>query len=95
MLGFAHTYPPGFAVGGSGALTDSLIHCLTDNGAELRNDSEVLQVLVEWDAQLAFALRAETQSVQERQWSAKFIPGSSAILLRDSILRSSNTPKIL
>jgi phytoene dehydrogenase-like protein len=47
MPGFIHTYAPGIAVGGSGALVDALIRCLTDKGAELRSNSEVVKVLVE------------------------------------------------
>jgi phytoene dehydrogenase-like protein len=47
MPGFVHAYPPGVAVGGSGALVDALIRCLEDHGAALRNNSQVIKVLVE------------------------------------------------
>jgi phytoene dehydrogenase-like protein len=46
MPGFVHTYPSGVPVGGSGALVEALIRCLTAHGAELRNNSEVEKVLV-------------------------------------------------
>jgi phytoene dehydrogenase-like protein len=47
MPGFVHTYPPGVPVGGSSALPDALIRCLTDHGADVRKQSEVVQILVE------------------------------------------------
>ncbi len=46
MPGFVHTYPSGVPVGGSSALVDALIRCLTAFGAELRNNAEVEKVLV-------------------------------------------------
>jgi phytoene dehydrogenase-like protein len=47
MPGFVHTYPSGVPVGGSAALTESLIRCLKANGAELRASAEAEKVLVE------------------------------------------------
>jgi phytoene dehydrogenase-like protein len=46
MAGFAHTFPWGVPVGGSGALVDAVVRCLRSHGAELRTDAEVEQVLV-------------------------------------------------
>jgi len=46
MAGFAHTYPWGVPVGGSGALTRALVRCLKFYGAEFRTESEVEKVLV-------------------------------------------------
>lgn len=46
MAGFAHTFPWGIPVGGSGALTDALVRCLDAHGAEFRTDAEVEKVLV-------------------------------------------------
>lgn len=45
MAGFAHTFPWGVPVGGSGALVQSLVRCLQSHGAELRTDAEVEKVL--------------------------------------------------
>ena len=47
MAGFAHSYPWGIPVGGSGALTDALVRCLTSYGAEFRTECEVERVRVE------------------------------------------------
>ncbi|MBR0755277.1 NAD(P)/FAD-dependent oxidoreductase [Bradyrhizobium jicamae] len=47
MPGMVHTYPIGIPVGGSGALVDALIRCLTAHGAEFRDRSDVTKVLVE------------------------------------------------
>lgn len=44
---FVHAYPSGVPRGGSGALTQALIRCLEDHGAELRLGSEVEKVLTE------------------------------------------------
>lgn len=46
MAGFAHTFPWGVPVGGSGALVDALVRCLEFHGAELRTSAEVEKVLV-------------------------------------------------
>jgi len=46
FLGFMETYGIGVAVGGSGALTASLIRCIEDHGGEVRNNSSVSQVIV-------------------------------------------------
>jgi phytoene dehydrogenase-like protein len=46
MPGFVHTYPSGIPVGGSGALVEALIRCLTAHGAAFRKNSEVDKVLV-------------------------------------------------
>jgi phytoene dehydrogenase-like protein len=46
MAGFAHTYPWGIPVGGSGALVSALVRCLEHHGAEFRTGSEVEKVLV-------------------------------------------------
>ena len=47
MPGMVHRYPSGIPRGGSGALVDALVRCLTHYGAEFRTGSEVEQVLVE------------------------------------------------
>jgi len=47
MPGMVHTYPIGVPVGGSGALVDALIRCLKSYGAEFRDRSDVVKVLVE------------------------------------------------
>lgn len=47
MPGFVHNYPSGFPVGGSGALVDALVRCLTHYGAEFRTSADVEKVLVE------------------------------------------------
>lgn len=46
MAGFAHTFPWGIPVGGSGALVDALLRCLDFHGAEWRTGSEVEKILV-------------------------------------------------
>ncbi|HEX3971032.1 MAG TPA: NAD(P)/FAD-dependent oxidoreductase [Stellaceae bacterium] len=46
MPGFVHTYPSGIPVGGSAALVEALIRCLTAHGAELRKNSEVEKVTI-------------------------------------------------
>lgn len=47
MPGFVHTYTPGIPVGGSVALADSLVRCLTHHGAEFRKDAAVSKILTE------------------------------------------------
>jgi len=47
MAGFAHMFPWGIPVGGSGALVTALVRCLETYDADLRTDSEVEKVLVE------------------------------------------------
>jgi phytoene dehydrogenase-like protein len=47
MPGFVHTYPPGLPKGGSGMLVESLIRCLKDSDAELRESAEVSKILTE------------------------------------------------
>lgn len=46
MAGFAHSYPWGVPLGGSGALVDALVRCLEDNGAEFQTDTTVEKVLM-------------------------------------------------
>ncbi len=46
MAGFAHTFPWGVPVGGSGALVTALVKCLDHHGAEFRTKAEVEKVLV-------------------------------------------------
>jgi phytoene dehydrogenase-like protein len=46
MAGFAHRFPWGIPVGGSGALVDSLVKCLRHHGAEFRTGADVRRVLV-------------------------------------------------
>ena len=46
MAGFAHTFPWGIPIGGSGALVDALVRCLQFHGAEFRTGTEVEKVLV-------------------------------------------------
>lgn len=46
MAGFAHAYPWGVPVGGSGKLTEALIMCLQSYGAEFRTHALVEKVLV-------------------------------------------------
>jgi phytoene dehydrogenase-like protein len=45
MPGIIHTYGVSQPVGGSGGLTDSLVRCLEANGAEIRTNAEVAQIL--------------------------------------------------
>jgi phytoene dehydrogenase-like protein len=47
MPGMVHTYPIGIPVGGSGALVDALMRCLTQYGAEFRDKSPVEKVVTE------------------------------------------------
>ena len=47
MPGMVHTYPIGVPVGGSGALVDALMRCLTHFGAAFQKDTPVAKVLVE------------------------------------------------
>lgn len=47
LSGMMHAHPPGVPVGGSGALVDSLLRCLSSYGAEFRADSTVDKVVVE------------------------------------------------
>lgn len=47
MPGMVHRHPIGIPVGGSGALVDALIACLTEYGGELRDQVHVEKVLVE------------------------------------------------
>lgn len=44
MAGFAHTFPWGVPVGGSGALVAALARCLEAHGAEFRTEAEVERV---------------------------------------------------
>jgi phytoene dehydrogenase-like protein len=46
FLGFMETYGIGVAVGGSGALTASLVRCIEDHGGKVLNNTSVEQVLV-------------------------------------------------
>ncbi|HVB85883.1 MAG TPA: NAD(P)/FAD-dependent oxidoreductase [Candidatus Dormibacteraeota bacterium] len=46
FLGFMETYGIGVAVGGSGALTASLIRCIEDHGGTVCNNTSVSQVIV-------------------------------------------------
>ena len=46
MAGMLHTYGLGLPRGGSGALAQSLVRCVEDHGAELRNNAEVTKVFV-------------------------------------------------
>jgi len=57
MAGFAHSFPWGIPVGGSGALVDALVCCLTTYGAEFRTQSEVEKVLVHEGTITAVRLR--------------------------------------
>ena len=45
MPGMVHTFPIGIPVGGSGALVDALMRCLSAHGAEFRKESPVEKVL--------------------------------------------------
>jgi phytoene dehydrogenase-like protein len=47
MPGFVHAYPSGVPVGGSAALVEALMKCLTSHGAEFRKDTEVAKVTTE------------------------------------------------
>ncbi|MBL1141089.1 MAG: NAD(P)/FAD-dependent oxidoreductase [Proteobacteria bacterium] len=47
MAGFVHKYYPGLPVGGSGALSESLIRCIQHYGGEIRTSSEVTRVITE------------------------------------------------
>jgi len=46
FLGFMETYGIGVAIGGSGALTASLVRCIEDRGGKVLNNTSVDQVLV-------------------------------------------------
>ncbi|MBD3759344.1 NAD(P)/FAD-dependent oxidoreductase [Rhizorhabdus sp.] len=46
MAGFVHSFPWGIPKGGSRALVDALVRCLEAEGADIRADSPVEQVLV-------------------------------------------------
>jgi len=46
MAGFAHSFPWGIPVGGSGALVEALVRCLASHGAEFRTNCQVEKVLV-------------------------------------------------
>ena len=47
MPGFMHAYPGGIPMGGSNALPQALIRCLRAHGAETRNNTRIVKVLVE------------------------------------------------
>lgn len=63
MAGFAHSFPWGIPVGGSGALVDALVRCLGAHGAEFRTQREVEKILVaEGKATGVLLLNGETIS---------------------------------
>jgi phytoene dehydrogenase-like protein len=66
MPGFVHTYRPGIPRGGSGALVDALVRCLSHYGAEIRPGNEVRTVRVV-DGRATGVMLADGSEIQARQ----------------------------
>jgi phytoene dehydrogenase-like protein len=73
MAGFAHTFPWGVPVGGSGALADALIRCLEFYGAEVRVGAEVQKVLVSGGKATGVRLK-DGETIEARTIIGQFHP---------------------
>jgi phytoene dehydrogenase-like protein len=90
MLGLYHRYPCGFAVGGSQALADALVCCLTAHGGQVETRAHVRQVTLERgravgvelaDGRRLRASRAIIAGIPP--WTlAEFVPGTEMVTHR-------------